>query len=440
MGNSSTSEKLDADLKRVQNLRDVADLPKREGHQQAQNIKAADKTGRRDILSIEEDDAEPLVLLCYINLGNEETEAEVHPWEEVGVSLERELKGMVQQVSLAGQGVSSLSRWEELGVEEGTKVSVEIKLFTGVLRAKQTSHSVDTINYARAVVNMGYEGIASAHEDGTIRVWDPWVGSIRKNFDGHSGSVNCLAVLGGMWLVSGSKDNTIRVWNLVDEICERILKGHRDTVYSVAALEDGSLASGSEDHTVRTWDIGTGRCSLVLKGHTARINTVACLRDGKLASGGNDSTIRIWNLMKDGKCEMKLGGAQNGWCFCVKSLEDGKLVSSHANKTICLWDSATGACERVLEGHSHWVLSLVSLGDGRLASGSRDATIRLWDLATGECLSVLNGHKKNVTAVEDLGDGRLASSSFDETVRVWGLEPLARCDSKLSFSADTVEF
>jgi WD40 repeat protein len=60
-------------------------------------------------------------------------------------------------------------------------------------------------------------------------------------------------------------------------------------------------------------------------------------------------------------------------------LGDGRLASGSCDNTIRLWDPASGACERVFEGHLAWVWALAVLGDGRLASGSDDNTIRLWD-------------------------------------------------------------
>jgi len=100
-------------------------------------------------------------------------------------------------------------------------------------------------------------------------------------------------------------------------------------------------------------------------------------------------------------------------------LGDGRLASGSGDNTIRLWDPATGACERVFEGHQDWVRALAVLGDGRLASGSHDKTIRLWDPATGACERVFEGHQREVNALAVLGDGRLASGSGDNTIRLW---------------------
>ena len=39
------------------------------------------------------------------------------------------------------------------------------------------------------------------------------------------------------------------------------------------------------------------------------------------------------------------------------------------------------------------VMSVVVLSDGRIVSGSQDKTLRIWDLATGACDMVLEGHE-----------------------------------------------
>jgi WD40 repeat protein len=74
---------------------------------------------------------------------------------------------------------------------------------------------------------------------------------------------------------------------------------------------------------------------------------------------------------------------------------DGRLLASGSwdDKTIKLWDVATGSLVRTLTGHTDYVRSVAFSPDGRLlASGSDDKTIKLWDVATGSLVRTLTGH------------------------------------------------
>src|SRR5690349_22913394 len=59
--------------------------------------------------------------------------------------------------------------------------------------------------------------------------------------------------------------------------------------------------------------------------------------------------------------------------------------------------------------------------DGKmLATGSNDKTVRLWDVASGQELATLSGHAEVVSSVAFSPDSAmLASASWDKTVRVW---------------------
>ncbi|MFO0576908.1 MAG: WD40 repeat domain-containing serine/threonine-protein kinase [Polyangia bacterium] len=108
---------------------------------------------------------------------------------------------------------------------------------------------------------------------------------------------------------------------------------------------------------------------------------------------------------------------------------DGRtLALGSADKSVRLWDAATGAELQVLNGHESYVQSAALSPSGLLlASGSRDKTVRLWDLVSGRELHVLHGHEHWVECVAFSPDGRtLAAGSADFSVRLWALDT-GRC-------------
>jgi WD40 repeat protein len=100
---------------------------------------------------------------------------------------------------------------------------------------------------------------------------------------------------------------------------------------------------------------------------------------------------------------------------------DGRtLATASGDRTVRLWDAATGRTRKTLTGHTGSVSSVAFSRDGHtVATGSVDSTVRLWDAATGRTRKTLTTDDV-VNEVAFSPDGRtLATAGGDKTVRLW---------------------
>ena len=109
--------------------------------------------------------------------------------------------------------------------------------------------------------------LASAGDDGTVRIWDPHTGQARHTLTGHTGAVRALAVApDGTWLASAGDDGTVRIWDPHTGQARHTLTGHTGAVRALAVAPDGTwLASAGDDGTVRIWDVDAEHCVASLR-------------------------------------------------------------------------------------------------------------------------------------------------------------------------------
>jgi WD40 repeat protein len=158
-----------------------------------------------------------------------------------------------------------------------------------------------------------------------------------------------------------------------------------------------------------------------LAGHSGPVSAVAVTPEGRLAvSGSDDKTLKVWDLATGAEVRT-LAGHDHVVC-AVAVTPDGRLaVSGSYDKTLKVWDLATGAELLTLAGHAHAVTAAALAPDGRLAvSASGDEALKVWDLATGTEIRTLPGHVTGWmgTAVAVTLGGRLVSGSWDHKLKV----------------------
>ena len=274
--------------------------------------------------------------------------------------------------------------------------------------------------------------LATVGGDRAIRLWD-WR-SLRELavIRAHDSEIESVCFSPDRRkLLTGSRDHTAKIWDIESLLAPEVLAGHTDYVFSVAFSPDScTLATASNDRSVKLWDAATGKPLHTLNGHTREVFAAAFSPSGeRLATGSADHTVKIWDV-NTGRQILSINDL-TAFVRSVAFSPDGRMLAAGSHhtsetfqseeRTVRIFDAATGRELRSLRGHKEEVMSVAFSPDGRtLASASWDKTIKLWDVETGRELMTLRGHTEGVWSVAFSPDGkRLATGGRDDTVRVW---------------------
>lgn len=279
--------------------------------------------------------------------------------------------------------------------------------------------------------------IASAGEDGSLRLWDAassrLITTLRSETllppDAITFSPDAALV------ATAESRGQVAVRSVPALTVVHSLKSHAREVTAAAFGPDGRLYTVGLDATLAAWDPATGAELWRYDGNEqnrrrANFRALAVAPDGVVAAAVGSRSIHLVDLQT--RQARIVGGGTTTSFGLVRFTPDGKSLlairrsaapqGEPQNVALAVYDLATGQSDDDIALPAGATITSLSIApDGRFAAVCLLEEARVIDLQTGQTAAVITGHVGRVWSVAFLPDGRLVTAGEDTTALIWDL-------------------
>ncbi|KAF9622826.1 hypothetical protein IFM89_034061 [Coptis chinensis] len=300
----------------------------------------------------------------------------------------------------------------------------------------------ELLGHSNSITSLAFSAdgklLASGSFDGLVQVWDAYSGSHKCTLAGPSDGVEWVRWHPrGNLVLAGSEDSTVWLWNADKASHLNIFFGHEGSVTCGDFTPDGkTICTASNDTSLMIWNPKTGSKIHVVKGYPYHTKAITCLTisyDSNLAiTGSEDSSVHIVHIATGKVISSLLSHSDSVECvglsprywqsvampgipFSIPLLATGSL-----DENLIIWDMQNSVA-RFTCVHEVGVSCLAWLGKSQyIATGCVDGKVLVWDSLSGNCVKIFNGHLHNITSLSVSSNGEfLVSGSMDGNVRVF---------------------
>ena len=252
-----------------------------------------------------------------------------------------------------------------------------------------------------------------------IRVWEVSSRQESSVLSGHSGFIWGLAWSpptpeGTSLLASASQDGTVRIWDVAAGV--EMAAFQTGWAFCVDWSPDGQrITVGTYEGEVQVWEIPSQQMLSSWRSPThSMVISIGWSPDGStIATGELNGIIYLWNAAT-GEVERSIDGYTRQRCDVnglAWSPDGSQLATAHQDGFVRLWDPSSGQLILAIDGHTGFVRGLAWAPDGSLlASTGQDKRIVLWDPVSGLAYAEQHHNRLPVWSVSWSPDGTMVAS------------------------------
>lgn len=251
---------------------------------------------------------------------------------------------------ISAAAINSTGDWLAFGCPElGQLLVWEWQSETYIIKQQGHSYAMRHMAFSPD----GSQFIATAGEDGKVKMWNSDTGFCFVTFSEHTAPVTALTFANPKVILSASLDGTIRAHDLVRYKNFRTLTTPTPVQFcSMAADSSGEIvcAGTFDPFDIYMWSLQTGKVLDVLSGHKGPVVQLTFNPEqGKLASASWDGTVKLWDVYKKNTPQESL--QHNSDVVCVAFRPDGKVVCAGTTKGLLIfWDVEDASIMHTIDG------------------------------------------------------------------------------------------
>jgi WD40 repeat protein len=249
------------------------------------------------------------------------------------------------------------------------------------------------------------------------KTWQPHNGGV-QNFDFSSDS---------KYLVTIGSDRKAIVWSYPlpwdkkkQQLSTLTTGNNSFFTQAVFSADSKDVVLLKSDNTVIIWNWSTGKQIATLSGHTGGILGIHTSPTAQvIATTGSDGIVRLWNFAGKEVTQLKGHKEQQG-IILLFSLDGKQIITLDADGKICVWD-LTGKLLAQWQSNEGKATGIFFTPNNSVATAQDNGTVKLWDLS-GKLLLSISAFERKVTWVDFSPDGKnIVTVGESDLVKIWDI-------------------